>query len=109
MGHVRGWDDLIVVACTVRRPSCIGEPAIEESCPLGDNELPVWSVAELPSCLAIGVSVDDDDGAIVGLAARFGLRELRRVERAVTAATNNDDVPQRISLPPSTTRIVPVT
>ena len=103
---MRTGDYLIVI---VRRASRVGEPAIEERCPLGDNELPVGTGAELPLGLAIGVPVDDDDGAIVGLAARFGLRELRRVERAVTAATNNDDVPQRISLPPSTTRIVPVT
>ena len=82
---------------------------VEEIRPLGDNELAVWSFSELPLCLAIGVAIDDDHRAIVGLAARFGLRELRRVKRAVTAATNDDDVPQRISLPPSTTRIVPVT
>jgi len=106
MGHVGGWDDK-VVGRTVGRSD--GQKLVEEFCPVRYDKFSICSATELPLGLAIGVSVDDDDGAIVGLAARFGLRELRRVERAVTAATNNDDVPQRISLPPSTTRIVPVT
>jgi hypothetical protein len=111
---VGGWDDKVVgrtvgpIRCAQGRLSD-GQKLVEEFCPVGYDKFSICSATELPLGLAIGVSVDDDDGAIVGLAARFGLRELRRVERAVTAATNNDDVPQRISLPPSTTRIVPVT
>ena len=94
-------DDLIVTR--------LREPLIEERRPLPDHEFPIRSLAELQVSLAVHISIHDDDGAVISLATRFGFCELRRVKRAVTAPTDDDDVPQRISLPPSTTRIVPVT
>ena len=106
MRHVGGGDDLVI---SVRGAWCVGQPTIEEHRPIRRNELAIGSLAELAACLAIGIVIDHDDGAIVGLATRFRFGELRRVKRAVTPATDDDDVPQRISLPPSTTRIVPVT
>jgi hypothetical protein len=86
-----------------------GKKAIEERAPLADDEAPVGSLAELASRLAARVAVHDDHRPEVDLRAGFGLRELRRVEGAVAAAADDDDVPQRMSLPPSTTRTVPVT
>lgn len=97
----------MIVGRTVGRPD--GQKPVEEFCPVRYDVLSIGSVAKLPFCLTLGIAIDDDHRAIVGLAARFGFRELRRVERPVTTTTDNDDVSQRISLPPSTTRIVPVT
>lgn len=101
MRHVRGRNDLIVAG--------LRQPLLEECGPFLPHESTIGSLAELAAGLAFGIVIDDDDGTVVGLAARLGLLELRRVKRAVTTATDDDDVSQRISLPPSTTRIVPVT
>ena len=105
----------MVIACVVRNPfvvrgaSCVGQPAVEEFGPIGDHEFAIWSFAELAPRLAIRIAIDDDDIPVIGLAARLGFGKLRRVERPVASAPNDDDVPQRSSLPPSTTRMVPVT
>ena len=94
-------DDLIITR--------LRKPLIEKRRPLPDHEFPIRSLAELAPCPAVGIVVYHEDRAIIGLAPRFGFCELRRVKRAVTATTDDDDVSQRINLPPSTTRIVPVT
>ncbi len=81
---------------------------VEERRPIGEDKLPISSLAQLTLGLAIRIPIHHDDGTVIGLPARFGLGQLRRVERAVATATDHDDVPQRMSLPPSTTSTVPV-
>lgn len=104
---MRGGNDLIIL-CAVRSAPCAGKPLVEERGPVGDHELTISSLSKLAARTAVGIAIHHDDGAVIGLAARFRLGELGRVERAVAAATYDDDVPQRMSLPPSMTRTVPV-
>ena len=73
------------------------------------HEFSIGRFSQLTAGPAIVIAIDDDDGPIVGFAAVFGFRELRRVEGAVATAAHHDDVPQRMSLPPSMTSTVPVT
>ena len=107
MGHVRGRDD-VVLSCIVRRTWCVGKPLVEERGPLLRDKLAIWGCTELTARPAVRIAIDDEDGPIIGLAPRLRFRELRRVERAVTPTANNDYVSQRMSLPPSMTKIVPV-
>lgn len=82
---------------------------VKKNTPIGLDKRPIGGLAELAAGPAVGIAIDDYDGAIVGLAAFFRLRKLGSVERAVAPAADYDDVPQRMSLPPSTTTTVPVT
>ena len=65
-------------------------------------------VAKLAARLAIGISIDDDDGPVISLPACLGFCQLRSVEGAVATAADDNNVSQRMSLPPSITRTVPV-
>src|SRR5438552_5922831 len=105
MRHVGRGDDL-VVGRTVGRSD--GEKPIEECGPLRYNECAIGTLSELTTRPALWIPIPHYGLAIVGLAARFGFRELRRGERPIAPATDDDDVPPRRSPPPSTTRIVPV-
>jgi hypothetical protein len=58
--------------------------------------------------LAFGIATDDDDILVISLAPRLGLGQLRGVERAIAATADDHHVSQRINLPPSMTRMVPV-
>jgi hypothetical protein len=96
-----GWNDLIVTRC--------GKELVKKLAPIRLDKRPVGGFAKLASRFAIAVTIHDHDGPVLRLAARLGLRELGGVERTVTAAADDDDVPQRMSLPPSMTTTVPVT
>lgn len=98
---MRRWNDLIVI--------CLGKELVKKNAPIGLDERPIGGLPELASCFALAITIHDDDGPVLRLAARFGLRQLGRVERPVTTAADDDDVPQRMSLPPSMTSTVPVT
>ena len=65
-------------------------------------------LAEFTASLTVGILIDNDDSPIIGLPARLGLRQLGRVEGAITSTADHDNVSQRMSLPPSITRTVPV-
>ncbi len=97
----------MILACVVRRAS-VGQPFVEKRGPIRSNERAIGCFTKLAPRLAVGIAINHDDGAVLGLPARFGFGKLRRVERAVATATDHDDVPQRMSLPPSTTSTVPV-
>src|SRR6266508_2839637 len=101
MWHVRRGNDLIIFGSK--------QESVKKSPPIGFDKPPIGSFAKFRPGPTVGIPIDDDDGAILGLAARFGLGELGRVERAVASTPDHDDVPQRMSLPPSTTSTVPVT
>src|SRR5712671_4479252 len=106
MRHVGRGDDEIV-GRTVGRSD--GQKLVEEGGPIGNDKLSVRAIAELAASLAVRIPIDDDDGAIIGLPARLGFRQLGRVEGAVASTADHDNVPQRMSLPPSMTSTVPVT
>src|SRR6266851_4536952 len=99
--HVWRGDDLVVAR--------LGKETIEKGAPIRLDERAIGRFPELAPRPAIAFAIHYDDGPILSLPARLGLRELRRVERAVAATPDHDDVPQRMSLPPSTTSTVPVT
>ena len=102
-----GGRDDEVVGRTVGRSD--GQKPVEEIGPIVGDELAVRSLTKLAPGLAVGVTIHNDDRPVIGFPARLGLRQLGRVEGAVTSTADHDNVPQRISLPPSTTRTVPVT
>jgi hypothetical protein len=104
---VGGWHDLIVGR--IGRRADGPQKLVEELGPILNHEAPIARFTELPAGSTIGIAVDDDDRAIIGFAARLGFGKLGRVKRAVAAAADDDDVSQRISLPPSITTVVPVT
>src|SRR2546428_52973 len=81
----------------------------------GDRNRPVGRLSELGPRAAGGVAVHHDHPPESGLPLLLRLGELTGVERAVAAAPDDDHVPHhddvahRISRPPSTTSVVPVT
>jgi hypothetical protein len=98
----------VVVTCVVRRTWCVGEPFVEKFGPILHDELSIWSFSKLMAGATVVTSIDYDDRPIIGFAARLRLRELSRVERAVATAADDDDISQRIDLPPSITSTEPV-
>ena len=85
-----------------------GQPLVEEWSPIRYDECAIGCLAQFAAGLAFGIAIDDDDILVIGLAPRLGLGQLRRVERAVAATADDHHVSQRINLPPSMTRMVPV-
>ena len=106
MRHVGGRNDVIV--------GRMGEWAgglselIEEKRLIRNDKLAISRLAEFTASLTVGILIDNDDSPIIGLPARLGLRQLGRVEGAITSTADHDNVSQRMSLPPSITRTVPV-
>ena len=98
---MRRWDDVII--------NGVDKKSVEKSRPIQHRELPIRSLTKLAPGPALRVAIDHDDSAVLDLAARLGLGELRGIERPVAAAADDDHVSQRMSLPPSTTSTVPVT
>ena len=112
--HVGGRDDVV---CRLERQRAPGgaEERVEKGAPLGRHERAVRRRRQLAARSAPAVAIHDDHRPEVRLPPLLGLGELGRVERAVAAATHDDHVPHadhavhRISLPPSTTRTLPLT
>ena len=98
----------MVIACVVRGASCVGKPLVEKRVPIRGDKRAIGCPAKLTLGLAVGIAIDNDDGPVISLPACLGFRQLGRVEGAITSTADHDNVSQRMSLPPSITRTVPV-